>query len=673
MDASVRRMARAGPRSTRRAVGRLVAVTMLVAGMLSGCGAQPSPAEATPAPTALPSTDFADTLRVGGVGWDHLGMEMDLFRQASGRTTLPWYVVHLGSVVYSRLYRWDARFDVVPDLADGPCTPQGDGTVIRCHLVDTTFHDGTPLTADDVAYSFRLFQRDTVYNADNNAGGTGSLDEVQVVDPRTVDFVLPSVDPTFLTMALPMVPILSRRAVEAAYAAFVTRTKNLDAAALAKLADAIDDEAGRDPPVCSPRVDEAARMIEQIGVHLYREDFSRTTGTFEPCTYVGAASAFIRQAAIALGSTGLDAVAAAFQLLSTDWQPIGTGPYRFVSESADLVRAEAWPGHHGGLAATRFIDFVPTTGDGSDLANGAVDLFQIAYLGPAYQATAAAHGVRVATPAEAGYYALMFNMRPGRLFADIALRRALQLCIDLPRDVDAASGGSGIAVYGPVIPGSWADEPNLPKPDRDPAAARQLIEGAGWQLGADGVYAKDGVRLAATIPVRAEDWFRTKIADLIAKDAGDCGMDLEPAPTSWDVLRGLLQYPHNVPGSAAPFDLYIGVWITDPDPSTMPEFMSSHVSDAEHPDEINFTGFTDPVVDRLVAAAMATYDQAERASLYRQAQQELAAQVPYIFLWAFDSYDIVRAAVATVDGPLDLAAPYWAWQPERLVVAASGP
>jgi len=264
-------------------------------------------------------------------------------------------------------------------------------------------------------------------------------------------------------------------------------------------------------------------------------------------------------------------------------------------------------------------------------------------------------------------------VRPGRLFADIALRRALQLCIDIPRDVDAASGGTGIGVYGPVIPGSWADDPDLSRPDRDPAAAKELIEGAGWQLGADGTYARDGVRLAATIPVRAEDWARTKIADLIAKDALDCGMDLDPAPTSWDVLRGFLQYPHNVPGSDTPFDLYVGVWVTDPDPGTSPEFLSTQVSDADHPDALNFTGFADLEVDRLVAAAMATYDQAERASLYRQVQQELAAQVPYVFLWASDGYDIVRAAVATVDGPLDLTAPYWAWRPERLVVAASNP
>jgi ABC-type transport system substrate-binding protein len=105
-------------------------------------------------------------------------------------------------------------------------------------------------------------------------------------------------------------------------------------------------------------------------------------------------------------------------------------------------------------------------------------------------------------------------------------------------------------------------------------------------------------------------------------------------------------------------------------------FTSSTITTAKNPDHHtfpNFTGFADPVVDRLVAAATSTYDQAERASLYRQMQEELAAQLPYIFLWGATAYDLVRSPVTTVDGPLDLTMPNWGRQPERLVVAAATP
>jgi len=666
---------------------RLGAIVLVAAMLAGGCGTQQtptpapsaSPAAATlaaPAPTATPASAYADTLRVGfipGRPEEFFGSFWG-FRQAS--VAVFDYFIRPRSAVHSSLYRLDATYDVVPELADGPCEPLGDGTVIRCRVIETTFHDRTPVTADDVAYAFQIAQR---WDVDNYLPGTGSLREVRVVDARTVDFVLSSVDPTFVTTVLPSVSILPRHVVEASFAAFVAGTNNLASAELTKLADAIDEEIARDPPVCSPRVEEVAVLLERIGVTLYREDSAAAGGTFEPCRYVRVASRFIRQAAVALGATGLDAVAAAWQLLSIDWQPVGAGPYRFVSEDANGIRLEAWPDYSGGPASTRFLDFVPTNPDGSDLVDGTVDIFQSAdtlapFQGTAYQAGAESRGIRIASPPEPGFMALHFNVRPGSLFADRDLRLALQLCIDLERDVDAVTGGIGEPAYGPVLRGSWADEPDLPKPARDPAAARQLIEGAGWTLGADGIYTRDGIRLGADILTRADTPKRVKMADLIAKDARDCGIDLRSLPARWaDLMPAFLTFPHALPGSDRPFDLYLGGWMNTADPGPFDWFVSSEVTDVEHPDAVNFMGFTDPVVDRLAEAAMATYDQAERARLYREAQREVAAQVPMIFLWADDTYDAVRTAVATVDGPLDLEAPNWTWQLERMVVLASNP
>jgi len=671
-------------RLTRARAGRAGAVFVCAGLLAAGCGTQQEPSTAPAAATSVPVSSpapapaYADTLRIGGVDWGLYGIEMDELRQASGGN---WWItapaVGLGTLVQSALYRYDARYNAIPDLADGPCALQGDGTVVRCRLIETTFHDGTPLTADDVAFTYRLFQRPTIFIAP----ATASLKEVLVVDTRTVDFVLSAVDATFLTMVLPSIPILPRHAVEAAYDDFVAATKDLSAADLTKLADTIDEEAGRDPPVCETRLDEVASLLSTVGARLYREDFSRETGRFESCTYMGAAAWFIRLAATALqtaagpGADALDAVAAAFQLLSTDWEPIGTGPYRFVSEDADRVHLEAWPGYHGGLASTRYVDFVPAKADGSDLVSGTVDILQWPMLDSTYRASAGAHGVQLAHATHGGFFGLQINVRPGRLFADVNLRRGLQLCIDLPRNVDAATGGVNAPVYGPVIPGTWAHDPDLPQPTRDTAAAKRLIEGSGWQLGTDGIYAKDGVRLAASILVRKDDPMRTKMIDLVARDAHDCGMDLSSRPTTFDEMFAMLnRYPHVIPGTTTPFDLYMGGWRAAIDPDDgLSIFVSSAISDAEHPDNVNFGGFSDPAFDALVAAGRATYDQAERARNYREAQQKLAAQVPYIFFWGNVDPDPVRAAVATADGPLDLSVPFWAWRPERMVVAASSP
>jgi ABC-type transport system substrate-binding protein len=660
---------RAGSGVVRRAVA-WAAAAALVAALAGGCGAKQSsapssssmasPAAATPAPTPSPTPAHSDTLRVG---WTvNRG-----FRDQWG-IQFPSQV-YPAAFVYSGLYRFDEAFKAIPDLADGPCfVPGADAMILRCRLVDTTFHDGTSLTADDVAYSYRLWAQDP-FEAD-----LGSLKEVRVIDPRTIDFLLSSVDPTFETMVLTNY-IFPEHAVEAAYADFVAGTRDLEAKDLAALGETIDTEASGDPPVCPvSRVDEVEGILAKIGVHLYREDYQQASGAFDACTYLEAASASIGGAADALGKTGLDAVAAVLVLRSIDERPVGAGPYRFVTEDADRIHLEAWPGYHGGLAATRYLDFVRTNGDGSAVADGTVDILQEAPSDVTYQATAAAHGIQFATVLSTGlYYALAFNVRPGRLFADVNLRKALQLCVDLPRDVDAATSGRGTPVYGPIPPGNWANDPDLPRPPRDTAAARALIEGAGWQLGADGVYAKDGVRLAAQIVVRPDYGDRTTMADLVALQARDCGMDLQSRLVEFgDIWGTLLQYPNNIPGTKTPFDLYIGGWGHIFDPGSLSQFTSSTITDAKHPDSDNFIGFSDPLVDRLAAEAMATYDQAERTRDYRQIQEEIQAQQPYLFLWSDTFRDAVRSAVTTLDGPLDLTGPNWARaQLSRMVVTAN--
>ena len=71
---------------------------------------------------------------------------------------------------------------------------------------------------------------------------------------------------------------------------------------------------------------------------------------------------------------------------------------------------------------------------------------------------------------------LYFNVRPGRLFGDVNLRRALEVCIDKPAIVDAATDGQGVRAYGTLGDGMWAANPDLPKVERDVEAGRRLIE-----------------------------------------------------------------------------------------------------------------------------------------------------------------------------------------------------
>jgi ABC-type transport system substrate-binding protein len=683
-------------RSTMRA---RCLVPLLATVMAAGCGTASTPAASTsvsgtpagtvpvgtaaqalnaptptPTPSASPTPAYADTLRIGvNVGLYRGWMVVIEYNSFPALT--------FGRLVYGSLYGSDGRGNAIPDLADGPCfVPGSDGAVIRCRLVETTFHDGTPLTADDVVYTYQVMNHPVLDNL-------FSFKEVRAVDARTVDFVFPSVDAACLECTL-HTQIFSRRSIDEAVAAF--DEAGLTAEGVDTLVEDLNAEIGADPPVCSDarvaEVDAIFQKLGFVGFPAHHEDLLKENGEFDACLWLEQAAWQLDTSddtgggsvGYALHQTGIDRVAAVLgpMLMGRPDIFVGTGPYRYVSQDAESVHFEAFPGYHGGMPATKYVDFVRAKADGSDVVAGTVDILSDAFrgvpfgrlsLGAAFEATAEAHGIHVLHLPGSNYAQLTFNVREGRLFSDVDLRKALQLCIELPRDVDAATGGSGIPIYSPVMPGSWGDDPDMPKPDRDVAAGKRLIEASGWTLGSDGVYAEGKLRLAARIIVRGGMADRVKMVDLIAAQARACGMDLESLLI--DDYGDLLTYPHDIPGTKTPFDLLLVVYGTGVDPADSLEwFTSAEVSDEEHPDGGNMSGLSDPAFDRLLAEAGATYDQADRASLYRQAQEELAAQLPALFLWNRAVTDAVRPTVATIDGPLDLTLPNWAWQPERLVV-----
>jgi len=414
MSAHVRQAAGTGRAPRWRVIGASLAAAAMLASLAACSSATTSPSGSGPVGSGAAPVDtltptpaaYADTLRVGWSWeprWNYRGLDLNAVSS----------FLSFRLLVYSRLYRYDANYSAIPDLADGPCfVPGADARVIRCRIVATTFHDGTPLTADDVAYTYRLFALPDWCEYWVRC----TIEEVRVVDPRTVDFVLSSVDPTFLTLGVTNAPIFSRREVEAKYAAFAAAAKGLTADGVQALVDAIGEETGGDPAICSDaRLGQVDALLARLGAHLWREDYRTATGALDPCAYLAVAADELQRVASALGREGLEAVMQALVFFSTFQLLSGTGPYRYVSQDADHIRLEAFAGYHGGVAATRYVDFVPTKGDGSDVAAGTVDISENASLDTAYRA-AAAHGVQVYDMQQPVFVSLTFNVRPGRLF-----------------------------------------------------------------------------------------------------------------------------------------------------------------------------------------------------------------------------------------------------------------
>ncbi|MDQ3880727.1 MAG: peptide ABC transporter substrate-binding protein [Chloroflexota bacterium] len=586
--------------------------------------------------------------------------------------------IYLTRFVHRGLYRYDDELSPVPDLAAEPCEIGSDLVTITCRLSDASFHDGTPVTADDVAFTYEVARRsDCEFGAgfvcvDSLAGATAT-------SPSTVEFRLTHPDATFITLALPAIWIEPRHVIETAYETMREDAAQVDAERFATVADEINDAfaaAGAgDQSACNGPLNDLDSLMREAGVEpVPREYFAvRPDGTADPCGILDFEGQRLDGLARSLAETGPDAIATAYHALSVSWQPVGAGAWRVKGlddarhllleapggsrpPASRVIEVREYPDEAAAVAALRSgeVDWVPNIGrDATDSLRDGSGL------------TFAEYGIPAFT-------ALAYNLRPGRLFADANLREALELCIDKPATVDAATHGEATAVYSPIPPTSWAYRDDLPIPERDVEAARGLIESSGWRAGADGVYQLDGRSLTTDVFVRSDAPERVTFMDLVAEQARDCGFALKVIPAdAGTVIAPLSTWPH-VPGEhTEPFDATFIGWGITPDPNDV-LFDSRHITAPDNPQDANFMGFADPRVDELLDAGVATYDQRERARIYREYQTILADEHPVFFAWSPVEHDAITTGIRLTDGEVNLSSQFWFWQVEKLIVTHGG-
>ena len=110
-------------------------------------------------------------------------------------------------LAYSSILKWNEDGSLAPDLAaELPEVTDGGKTWTITLRDGVTFHDGTPLTADDVVFTF-----ETAANPENGAvwlSSLGYMESVKAVDDTTVELKL--TEPyAYMGSRLAMIPILS--------------------------------------------------------------------------------------------------------------------------------------------------------------------------------------------------------------------------------------------------------------------------------------------------------------------------------------------------------------------------------------------------------------------------------------------------------------------------------
>jgi ABC-type transport system substrate-binding protein len=596
----------------------------------------------------------------------------------------------IARMLYNGLYRMDSRGIPVPDLADGLCDRSPDRLTVTCRLVEATFSDGSPLTAHDVAFTFDVATSQACpdWGFDCFDPIVQPLERTEVVDDMTVAFHLRRPDSRFdvnLARLLIEPAALVRAQVQAIQAATSTLGQDRIARATDDVRAELDRQAEQTIPDCDGLTDPAEDLVTSAGVTLHLElkpRFVGEDGRLDACLYAELLWSMLASLDALGGMSELNEAAGIVHwLLPIASHPVGTGAWELDDlDRSDHIRLAARAdGHHGppGVAAitVQLLNDYDSAVD--ELEAGRLDwlTFPVQPLPEVLVARRRASrvpGVVEGRHPLAAYVTLVFNTRPGRLFDDVRLRRAVSLCFDKNATVDAATEGEGFPAWGDVPPPSWTYATDLPQPQLDVGAATALIDAAGWNRGPDDIYQKDGQRLSATVIVNQLFPQRRKYLELMALQLRECGIEILVRPRDFTEIGGsILTWPHIPTGDKEPFDVYFSGYAVAPDGSLDELYHSRELTSDANPEGGNLSGYSDPDLDRVIETGITAAELTERGRAMREAQATVAEAVPGIPAWWGARSVLLRDSVGSRSGPLDLRTWHWDWQLEDLVRVAS--
>lgn len=308
--------------------------------------------------------------------------------------------------------------------------------------------------------------------------------------------------------------------------------------------------------------------------------------------------------------------AAAFAL-----NPVGTGPFKFVSwKRGDTISLTANSDYWNGAPKLAGIDLKIVPDNSARvvaLEAGDLDFVQ-SPLSPQDVTRLQSEGkFTVNRVPAAGYTYININCADP-ILSDVKVRQALSHLVNREDILNSIYKGVGQVAKGPIPPGMWAYTADLPSYDYDPEKAAQLLEEAGWKLGADGKRTKDGKPLQLTIRTHSEDPDRRQLIEVLQAEFTNAGITADTNAVDFPTYFADVQ--------AGKYQLGVIGWLNlaNPDQATFRQFTVNGSG--------NYGHCNNEEASNLIKQARATLDQAKAKELYTQAAKLVVENAFYIFV-----------------------------------------
>lgn len=206
--------------------------------------------------------------------------------------------------------------------------------------------------------------------------------------------------------------------------------------------------------------------------------------------------------------------------------------------------------------------------------------------------------------------------------SDLKVRQAIAYTIDRDKIVQEVMKGQVKPLQDIFVPEQkevYSSAWEIYKPDK--AKAESLLQEAGYAKGADGFYAKNGVKLTLEFKTTANNKGRETMFQILQAQLKDVGIDVTLVFEDSSVFFGKT-------GSTTlgKYQVAEWAWVAAPDPSVKTLFSAEQLP----PDGQNYYRYMSDDVTKWINEADATVDMTERAKLSKQISEQMAKDVPLI-------------------------------------------
>ena len=303
-----------------------------------------------------------------------------------------------------------------------------------------------------------------------------------------------------------------------------------------------------------------------------------------------------------------------------DTQPVGTGPFKFVSrtaqESVVLERFDDYWGEKPELTKVTYKIIENADSILLSLQSGAVDVFahltttQIAQLGGGFHVEEGTMNL---------VQALYLN-NAEKPFDDVRVRQALSYAVDRQQILDLAFDGYGTLLGSSMYPAfsKYFDDSLTDYYTYNTEKAKELLTEAGYPNGFD---------MTITVPSNYQPHMDT--AQVIVEQLKAVGINATIQPVTWE------SWVQDTYSNRQFQSTVVGV---DASSMTASAMLSRFVSTASN----NFINYSNADYDALYAQAQACYDDEEQTAMYKDLEKNLTENAANVYIQDMADFVAVR-------------------------------